>query len=459
MKQNVNLLDGPVLGGLTKLAIPIMATSMVQMAYNMIDMIWLGRIGSGAVAAVGAAGMYMWLSNGVSTLPKMGGQIKVAQTLGAGNKKDAADYAASAIQLAVILGVILSFIILIMAQPFIRLLGLNGADAISDGTVYLQIVSIGILFSFINQVLTGIYTAMGNSSISFRATAVGLIINVVLDPVLIFGAGPVPALGVAGAAIATVAAQAVVTIIFIWACKKDQILFKQIKILKKLRIKDMRQITRIGLPISIQSMIFTGISMILSRVVARFGDQAIAVQKVGSQIESVSWMTAEGFSAAVNSFVAQNYGAGNFPRVKKGYKISMFVVAVWGVFCTVLLLFFPEPIFRLFIKESEILPMGVNYLRILGISQLFMCMEIATQGAFGGMGKTIPPSIVSISCTLARIPMAIGLSVTALGLSGIWWSISITSILKGVILVTWFVFTLYKYGSSCKRKDKHQFLF
>lgn len=448
IKQNVNLLEGPVLGGLSKLAIPIMATSLVQMAYNMIDMIWLGRLGSGAVAAVGAAGMYMWLSNGVATLPKMGGQIKVGQTLGAGNKKDAAEYAAGAIQLAAILGIILSLIILLMAQPFIRLLGLNGTEAIADGTVYLQIVSIGILFTFINQVLTGIYTAMGNSSISFRATAVGLVINVVLDPVLIFGLGPIPAMGVAGAAIATVMAQGVVTIMFIWACKKDQILFHQIKILSRFRTNDMKQITRIGLPISIQSMIFTGISMVLSRVVAVFGDEAIAVQKVGSQIESVSWMTAEGFSAAVNSFVAQNYGAGNLARVKKGYKISMFVVMAWGAFCTVLLIFFPEPVFRLFIKEQEILPMGVNYLRILGISQLLMCMEITTQGAFGGMGKTMPPSIVSISCTMARIPMAIGLSITVLGLSGIWWSITITSILKGVILVTWFVLVLRRYNRN-----------
>lgn len=445
MEKNVNLLEGPIFGGLTKLAVPIMATSMVQMAYNMIDMIWIGRIGSGAVAAIGAAGMYMWLANGVSTLSKMGGQIKVGQSLGAGNKKEAGEYATSAIQLALIYGFIVSFIILIMANPFIRFLGLNGTDVIADGIIYLKIVSIGILFTFINQVLTGIFTAMGNSSIAFRATAVGLVVNIVFDPVLIFGFGPIPALGVAGAAIATVMAQAVVMILFIVACRKDQVLFNQIKILSKPNTKDMRQITKIGLPVSIQSMMFTGISMIISRLVAGFGDQAVAVQKVGSQIESISWMTAEGFSAAVNSFVAQNYGAGNHSRVKKGYKVSMLVVIAWGIFCTVLLVFLPGPIFRIFIQEKEVLPMGINYLRILGISQLFMCMEIATQGAFGGMGRTIPPSIVSITLSVSRIPLAMLLSMTVLGLSGIWWSISITSILKGVLLVTWFAFFLRKY--------------
>lgn len=450
MKQNVNLLEGPIFPNLTKLAIPIMATSMVQMAYNMIDMIWIGRVGSGAVAAVGAAGMYMWLSNGLSTLSKMGGQIKVGQTLGAGNKKEAREYATSAIQLALIYGVLLTIVILVLADPFIRFLGLNGATVISDGTIYLQIVSVGILFSFLNQVLTGIFTAMGNSSISFRATAVGLVINIVLDPVLIFGVGPVPALGVAGAAIATVLAQAVVTVMFLLACKKDQVLFHQIKIFSRPNTKDMRIITKIGLPVSIQSMIFTGISMLISRLIAGFGDQAVAVQKVGSQIESITWMTADGFSAAVNSFVAQNYGAGNFGRVKKGYKISMLVVIGWGILCTVLLVGLPEPIFRIFIPEAEVLPMGVAYLQILGVSQLFMCMEIATQGAFGGLGKTIPPSVVSIVGTVARIPMAMLLSMTVLGLNGIWWSISISSIVKGIILVSWFAFFLKHYKENAQ---------
>lgn len=445
MEQNVNLTAGPIFPNLTKLAVPIMATSLVQMAYNMVDMIYIGRIGSGAVAAVGAAGMYMWLSNGLSTLPKMGGQIKVAQTLGAEDKKQAGEYASSAIQLALIYGILLSLVILFMADPFIRFLGLNGAKVIADGTIYLRIVSIGILFSFLNQVLTGVFTAMGNSSISFRATAVGLVINMVLDPVLIFGIGPFPAMGVAGAAIATVLAQAVVTLMFILACKKDQVLFPQIKVFSKPNTKDMGQITKIGLPISIQSMMFTAISMVISRIIASFGDQAVAVQKVGSQIESITWMTAEGFSAAVNSFVAQNHGAGNYLRVKKGYKVSMIVVVVWGIICTALLVFLPGPIFRIFIPEAEVLPMGINYLQILGFSQLFMCMEIATQGAFGGLSKTIPPSVVSIICTVARIPMAMLLSMTALGLSGIWWSISITSIVKGVVLVAWFVFFLRRY--------------
>ena len=90
MKKNIDLLNGPVLMSLTRLAIPIMATSLIQMAYNLTDMIWIGRIGSNAVAAVGAAGMFMWLSNGLASLPKMGGQVNAGYSLGAGRSDDAA---------------------------------------------------------------------------------------------------------------------------------------------------------------------------------------------------------------------------------------------------------------------------------------------------------------------------------------------------------------------------------
>lgn len=98
MQKNVDLLNGPVLPSLTRLAIPIMATSLIQMAYNLTDMIWIGQIGSNAVAAVGAAGMYMWLSNGLAALSKMGGQVNVGHALGAGRREDASRYASNALQ-------------------------------------------------------------------------------------------------------------------------------------------------------------------------------------------------------------------------------------------------------------------------------------------------------------------------------------------------------------------------
>ena len=117
----------------------------------------------------------------------------------------------------------------------------------------------------------------------------------------------------------------------------------------------------------------------------------------------------------------------------------------WGLLTTAVLVFLPQYIFRVFIREPEVIPLGVDYLRILGYSQLFMCMEILTAGAFSAYGKTLPPSVVSILFTSARIPMALVLGRTALGLNGVWWSISLSSVFKGVILVCLFVIFMKRF--------------
>lgn len=448
--KRVNLLEGPIFPALTKLALPIMATGMVQMAYNMTDMIWIGRISSDAVAAVGAAGMFMWLANGLTTLAKTGGQIKVGHMLGSGEEGKAVQYATSSFQLSILFALVYSAVMLLFTGPLIGFFRLNSPEVIHNAEIYLRVVSAGIIFSFLNQIYTAVMTAMGNSQTIFFATTTGLVLNIVLDPVLIFGIGPFPTMGVAGAALATVIAQAVVTLVFFLSVLKDTVIFCNIKLFSKPDKESIGVIIKLGLPTSIQSMVFTGISMVIARLIAGWGDAAVAVQKVGSQIESISWMTADGFAAAVNSFVAQNHGARNEKRVYKGYATAMVVVLIWGFFCTCVLTFLPGPIFQIFIHEEAVLPMGVDYLKILAISQLLMCVEITTAGAFQGLGKTMPPSVVGIVFTAARIPMAMVLMKTALGLNGVWWSITISSNLKGFILFAWFMVFVFKRRKSMK---------
>lgn len=442
MKKQINLLEGPIFPALTKLALPIMATSLIQMAYNLIDMLWIGRMGSDAVAAVGAAGMYLWLASGLSMLARMGGQVKVGHAIGAKQQEESISYTKASIQLALLFGMGFGLMSLLLATPLIGFFKLNSPQVVADANIYLQITGGAIVFQFLNQIFTGIMTAMGDSKTPFVATTAGLVVNIVLDPVLIFGMGLFPAMGAMGAAIATALAQVIVTVLFLRVLLKDETIFRRVKVFSRLEKQSMIPILKIGFPSAMQSMIFTCISMVIARMVAGFGDAAVAVQKVGSQIESISWTTAEGFSAAVNSFVAQNYGAKNVKRIKKGYTMSMTVVFVWGLLCTALLMLAPGPVFQLFIPDKGILSMGISYLWILGISQLFMCIEMTTAGAFSGFGKTMPPSVVGIVFTAARIPAAMILSSTSLGLDGIWWSISISSVLKGVVLLACFMYYL-----------------
>jgi len=442
MKKTINLLESNILTALTRLAVPIMASSFIQMAYNMTDMIWLGRVGSGAVTSVGTAGMYMWFANGLAVLPKMGGQVKAGYCIGAGDYDKAAEYTAAAFQLAAMLSICFGGICMLFSRPLIAFFGLTSPDVIRDARFYLIITCGLLIFSFMNQVFAGIMTARGNSISLLLATASGLVLNIVIDPVLIFGLGPFPRMGVTGAAIATVIAQIMVTLIFVRLSSKDTQIFQKKRLFRKTPVRAIKELICIGLPSAIQSIIFTSISMVLARIIAGFGEGAVAVQKIGSQIESISWMISDGFGAAVNSFIAQNYGAENHRRILKGYRAAMILATIWGIVCTLLLVVFPEPLFRFFLPEAELLGMGTEYLRVMGVSQLFMCIEITTAGAFSGLGKTMPPSLVSVVFTVARIPLALFLIATALDLNGIWWSITISSIAKGIALVSWFVLYL-----------------
>ena len=443
--QKVDLLNGRIGPTLVKLALPIMGTSMVQMAYNLIDMIWIGRVSADAVASVGAAGMLMWISFGLSTIPRIGGQVNSAQAIGAGDPERAGRYIQAALHMGALLMVIYTLVCFFCNGPMIGFFKLNSPDVIADARSYLVIVACGYVFTFTSQIFTGMFTAMGASTVVLRSTSVGLVANAILDPILIFGVGPIPRMEVAGAALATVIAQGFVCFMFILAARRDNYIFPHVKVRQRSRLEDWKQVIRIGLPVALQHLFFSFLSMVIARLVAGWGDLAIASQKVGGQIESISYMAIEGFGTAVNAFTAQNYGAHKPERIKQGYAAAMRIMLIWGAITTFVLVVFPAQLFRIFIADESVLPIGVSYLRIMGYSQIFMCLEIASAGAFQGLGKPIPPTVIGIIGNVARVPMAMLLSATALGLDGVWWSITISSCAKGIVCFTWFVIILRRF--------------
>ena len=188
--------------------------------------------------------------------------------------------------------------------------------------------------------------------------------------------------------------------------------------------------------------------MILTRMVSGFGAEAIATQRVGGQIESISWNTADGFGAALNAFIGQNYGAGKMDRVKKGYKASLWTVGIWGLLITLLFVFAPNKIAGIFFHEQKAIETAVGYLVIVGLSESFLCVEMMTVGALSGLGKTRLCSIISITFTAMRVPVAVLLSRTVLGLNGIWWTITVTSVLKGILFVITFLWLTGKHGKK-----------
>lgn len=436
MQKQVPLTEGPILKSLTGLAVPIMISSFLGTLYNITDMAWIGLLGSKAVAAVGVGGMYVWLSQGLASLARMGGQVHVAQCLGRGDKEQAHRYAKTAVQLSIILGLAFAAVSLIFTDPLVGFFKLEGAKTILDAKIYMRITCGLILFSFLNLTLTGLYTAQGDSKTPFLANFIGLLINLLLDPLLILGVGPFPRIEVAGAAVATVSAQMVVMFVMmigVFRSEKEENVLKGIRIFQPFSKEELGNICKIGGPTAIQGMVYCMISMVLTRMVAAFGAEAIATQRVGGQIESVSWNTADGFAAALNAFVGQNYGAGKMERVKKGYRMSFWTVAIWGALIMLAFLIFPKPIAGVFFHEEKALKIAVSYLIIIGFSEAFMCVELMTIGALSGLGKTKLCSVISITATSMRIPLALCLSHTSLGLDGIWWALTLTSVAKGII--------------------------
>ncbi|MDU3722496.1 MAG: MATE family efflux transporter [Clostridium celatum] len=444
MKKKVDLVSGNILKTLVTLSLPILGTAFIQMAYSLVDMIWIGRAGSAAVAAVGTAGFFSWFGNSLVTISKTGAEVGVSQAIGKNNSKERNEYVYSSLFLCITMAIIYGILLIVFRDGLIGFFNLGDETIIRMSKEYLIVIALGMICAFINPQLTGIFTASGNSKTPFIVNTIGLVMNIVLDPILIFGMFNIKPLGVVGAALATVFSQLIVSLIFIYTFIKHgyNISFNNRKYINR---KIIKRVCKYGGPTAIQNCLFTFFSMLIGRVVAMAGPVSIAVQKVGSQIESISWMTAGGFSSALTAFVGQNYGAKRNDRVLKGYVSTLFISCLVGVFATVLLVFAGEQLFRLFINESEAIIQGADYLRILGYSQLFMCLEITTAGAFYGIGKTMTPSLISIIFTGLRVPVAIILfKPELLGINGVWWSISGSSIIKGIILVIFFYFMFIK---------------
>ena len=449
MEKKNNLTEGSIPKALFKLALPIMGTSFVQMAYNMTDMFWVGKMGSRALAAVGTAGFYMWLSMAFILIPKIGAEVGVSQSVGKKDMAEAKAYIRHSLQLVICIALFYASVMILFRKYLIGFFNLGDADINNTAISYLVVIACGFLFSFLNPVFTAIFNGYGESKTPFLINSIGLMTNMILDPLLIYGIGPFPRMEVVGAALATIIAQAVVTLVFITLAIKRTELFSGLHLFK---LPDMAHITRIvklGFPVALQSGLFTGFAMMVARIIAQWGPVPIAVQKIGSQLEAISWMTAGGFQTAMAAFVGQNFGAQKWPRVVRGYFAGLSIMSIIGIFASLLLILAARPLFSIFISEEETIRQGVIYLRILGLSQLFMCLESTSAGAFNGLGKTIPPSIIGIVFNGLRIPAALLLSSTSLGLEGVWWAISLSSICKGIVLTSWYLIML-------KRKPKDE---
>jgi putative MATE family efflux protein len=301
---------------------------------------------------------------------------------------------------------------------------------------YISIVAISTPANFIVSVITGTFNASGNSRTPFIINCVGLVLNVILDPILIFVLG----WGVEGAAIATVIAQVIVFLGMLWGITfyKGRP-FARYSFGFKLDFAKIRQIFTWSTPVVVENIFYSGLAMITSRMEASFGASAIAASRVGSQIESLSWLIGGGFGSALISFIGQNYGASKRERIVRGVRISAILMAIWGAAVAVFLWTGGALVFSLFLPDPDMVKLGASYLFIFAFCQLPMNMESVASGAFKGQGKTVPPSVVSIVSNIIRPILAYGLSRTSLGLYGVWIGVSASACIRGIWMCVWYL--------------------
>lgn len=434
MQKKLDLTQGDILKTLTRLALPIMGSSFIQMAYSLFDMSFVGGIGYKAVTAVGTAMYFTMLSQGLIMLCRVGAEVHIAQSLGKRDESAAALYAETAMKLALVLGVSYAALGFFLRWQFIGFFRIDDAEVVRMAVEYMEVLVLSLPVMFINFLLVGIFNAGGYSSVPFRANAVGVVVKIATSWVLINGAFSLPALGVRGSAISTLLSQVTTLVLLLIYLKNRQDEYLQFKFFSGFRRDYAARILKVGGPAALQSFAFSLISTFIGRIVSHASVMAASVQRIGAQIESVSWMTSSGFATALSAFTGQNYGAGRNDRVVEGFQKGTLIVGGIGIFATALLLLLPRPLFTLFVREpEEVVQMGIAYLVILGLSQLFQSLEISTGGAFNGLGMTQIPSVVNIFFQALRIPAAYYLMSTSLGINGIWWAISLSTVFKGIV--------------------------
>ncbi len=434
MTRHMVLTEGSISEKLMKLALPLMGTSFLTMAYNLTDLYWVGKIGTEAVAAVGISGFFWWLVSSLVLVCNVGLAVTVSQNLGRGDVQKAKEYINAGIKLNLIIALSYTAIVFFFHKYLISFFNIQDKLTFDETVVYLRTVSVGFPFLFMNPILAVIVNSVGDSKETFKVSLIGVACNMILDPLFII----VLDKGVFGAAVATALSQLFVTIIYIVFGIKNKYLYSTVNYKEKWDTKKVREILKLGVPPAMQSAVHCSISMYMGRMIAGFGSAAVAAQSIGSTIEGISWLSAEGYATANSTFIGQNYGAKKYDRVNEAFFTSCKIMFMIGLAANLLLFFGRYPIIKLFLHEPEAIHHGAMYLMVLSFSQIFMAIEIANSGAFNGISLTHIPSVIGIVGNILRIPFAY-IFIRYFGLTGIWIAISSSSILKGIVSYGLFV--------------------
>ena len=431
------LLQGSILRSLLTLAIPIVLANVLQSAYQIIDAFWVGRLGGAAVAAVSISFPVMFLMIALGMGLAMAGSTLTAQYRGAGDDTMVAHVAGQTLNMVAALSIGLSVFGYFAAPALLRLMGV-GPDVYPGALGFLRVSFVALLFNFTFFVFQSIMRGVGRPTLPVYIVLVTVILNFVLDPLFIFGWGPIPPYGVMGAALATLATQVLASIAGMIVLRAGR---HGIHVRPRDFVPDMAYMKRafyLGAPASVEQSARALGLMVLTFLIASFGTRTLAAYGVGSNILQVVIIPAFGLSMAISVLAGQNIGAGNVERAAQigrlGAQLSFAILTGIGV-----IVFLFAPAFAAFFVPHDpgVIASASHFLRIMALAWGFMGVQLALTGVLRASGNMMTTMVLTLTTQwVIQFPLAYILSKhSSLGDTGIWWAFPITNAIAAAIVL------------------------
>lgn len=443
--------EGPLVASIWRLSWPAVTSMLMHTTLAITDTIWVGQLGKEEVAALTTSMFPMWVVYSILMIIPTGVLAIIARAIGAKEESEVSRVASQSFLFAIWSGIAYS-IIGYFATPYIIRFMNPEHSVVVMGIDYLRIFFIGVVFFFINDSFSAIFRAAGKMKAHLTGTTSAVVLNIILDPLFIFGVGPFPEMGVRGAAVATITSAACQMLVFIYLLRRGKFGYPlKFRLFDKPDFRLAYVVTKIGFPVSISSVTFSVVYIFLNRIVNAYGTAAESALMIGNRLESLSYLICFGFSMAASTMVGQNLGAGNTKRAAQSAWYSVGICILFTLGISALFLIFPRQLAMVFIDDAEVIEIAIEYLKILALSQSFMAIEIVLEGAFSGAGNTVPPTVISIPGTLLRLPLAYYLCFDmGLGISGVWWALTITTFVRGSVMMYWFALGRWKQTGAKK---------
>ena len=441
MRNNASrdLTEGSIAKNIWYLALPMMVGNVLQDLFNIVDMIFVGKLGPAAIAAVSMSGILLMLVMTVAIGISTGTVALVARHFGAKQQEQAENVAIQAVFVGILSSVVLGVLGYLLAAPVLRLLG-AGKDVVPLGTSYIQITSVGAITIFLGISLNSALRGAGDAVTPMKILVLSTVLNIGLDPLLIFGIWKFPRLGVAGSALATVISRGVGLLLLLRVFLNGHSLLHLKWRRIRVDIKVIKRMIKIGVFGSLQMLIRNISALILIRIVAIYGTSAVAAYGIGMRLRMMVMMPGMGLANASATLVGQNLGAKQPKRAGKSAWLTTGFYEVFMVSVGVLFIIFAKDLIRIFNTDPQVIQLGTTYLRFLAPTFVFMALSIVLGRAMNGAGDTFSPmNITAVSFLGFRLPLAyVFAQVLKLATTGIWAGIAVSNVVQGSAMAWWF---------------------